>query len=151
MPGRRVSVTMRLGLALAVGCLLAGCGGSTPQIQGAKSCTTGYSAAHGVIQVAVADNGRSLAVPLCDSISAVLAGSPSSQWQTIQSSDERVLEVVPLPLPAPPPGGTRAVYLAKATGTGTLVSAGPDLRCANPVGICPIVRWMVKITVIAGP
>lgn len=114
----------------------------------AAACKAGYSAGSPAHQLANQDDGRSLTVHACDSIWIVLTGATGVQWQFPQTSDTSVLAVVPLPLPAPPPGGTRAVYLAASPGTATLTanrafSCPPDAMCMMPR------PWMVTLTVVA--
>jgi hypothetical protein len=91
-----------------------------------------------------------MTVRLCTGIDVLLVGPPSSQWQSAESSDGAVLAVVPLPLPAPPPGGSHVIYLAEQTGTATLTSMGPSSACITETAACPTVRWAVKVTVVSG-
>jgi hypothetical protein len=113
----------------------------------AATCTTGYSAQSPVINLSVADSGRSISAHICDVIWIVLTGSPSQQWLFAQSSDPAVLAVVPLPLPHPP-NGAEAVYLAKKTGVAELSSTTAIPPCA-PIATCPPpARWNVAVTVV---
>ena len=117
----------------------------------AIECATPYSGestTHGNIQLAVHDSGSTITAHLCDWMEVLLLGPPSSQWQTVQSSDEAILKVVPLPLHGPPPGGTNIVYEAERTGTAVLSSVGPSSRCNSQTIACPNVRWAVTVKVV---
>jgi hypothetical protein len=145
------------GLLALLACLLLGC---APQHDARQThlaipsppvtrCTTGYPN-HTDVRLVVADNGRSITVGLCTGIDVLLIGPPSSQWQSAETSDAAVLTVVPLPLPAPPPGGSHLIYLAAQTGTAMLTSMGPSSACTTETAACPTVRWAVRITVVSG-
>jgi len=115
---------------LAAG-LLAGCVpeyGAPRSSPPADACTAGYST-EAVIHLSVDDQGRSITTQLCYAIDVLLVGPPAVRWQTVQSSNESVLAILPLPLPAPPPGGTHEVYFAKRTGSASLSSVGPAVVC----------------------
>ena len=125
-------------LPVLAAALLAGCGAGPGALDAApalSTCTTGYSNQID-IHLSNPDDGRSITANLCDAIDVVLLGRTSSQWQSIDSSDEGVLKVVPLPLPAPPPGGAHDIYLAQQTGTAVLSSVSPTCR------------WSVTVTVV---
>jgi hypothetical protein len=104
--------------------------------------------AHGNIPLTVSAHDRTVTAHLCEWIEVTLVGPPSSQWQSVQSSDDTILKIVPLPLPAPPPGGTRAVYEAERTGSAVLSSSGPSSLCTNQAAACPAVQWAVTIKVV---
>jgi hypothetical protein len=133
-------------LLVLIAGLLAGCvaePGASPAV--VSICTTGY-ANRIDIHLSNPDNGRSSTAHLCDAIDVLLVGPPSSQWQSIDSSDEAVLMVLPLPLPAPPPGGAHDIYLAHQTGTTVLSSVNVTANpCASPG--CLAVHWSVRVTV----
>jgi hypothetical protein len=148
-------ITMRaLWVAILVAGLLAGCGGGytaqrpSPVATVCANPYSGQSATHLDVQLMVRDNSRKVTAHLCDWIVVLLVGPPSSQWQTVQSSDDAILKVVPLPLHAPPPGGTNLVYEAERTGSAVLSSVGPSSTCANQAAVCAIVRWAVTVTVV---
>jgi hypothetical protein len=109
---------------------------------------SGQSANHVDVQLMARDNNRKIAAHLCDWIVVLLVGPPSSQWQTVESSDDTILKVVPLPLHEPPPGGTNLVFEAERTGSAVLSSVGPSSICTNQTGACPTVRWAVTVTVV---
>jgi hypothetical protein len=135
--------------AVAIAGLLFACTAQPTTSQQAltrATCSTGYQSRVD-IRLTVADNGRSITAHLCDVIDVYLVGPPSSQWQSIQSSDESVLSIVPLPLPAPPRGGANLVFIAQATGVAVLSSVGPSSSCTKQ-GACPPVQWTVGVTVV---
>jgi hypothetical protein len=136
-------------LSILVAVLVAGCvadPGAASTSPAVSTCTTGY-ASRIDIRLSNSDNGRAITAHVCDAIDALLFGRTSSQWQSIDSSDEAVLKVVPLPLPAPPPGGAHDIYLAQQTGTAVLSSMGPSSQCTRQTVVCPTVRWSVRVTV----
>jgi hypothetical protein len=137
------------GLVLLTAGLLAGCVpeyGSPSSSVSPGTCTTGYSS-ESVIHLSVSDHDRSITTHLCYAIDVLLIGPPAIQWQTVQSSNEAILAILPLPLPAPPPGGTHEVYLAKRTGSASLSSVGLAADC--PIGgKCPANHWTVTVTVV---
>ena len=49
-------------------------------------------------------------------------------WTTVQTSDAGVVAILPIPLPAPPPGGAFEVYSAVSTGHASLRST---LSCSD--------------------
>jgi hypothetical protein len=152
VPRSNVSSEVRtIYLALAAAGLIAACGvvptsAEPTPTPAAVSCTTGYSAQSPVINLSVADNGRSVRAHPCDVIWIVLTGSETQPWTFVQSSDSAILEVVPLPLPHPL-NGTEAVYLARRTGTAQLMSTTAIPPCA-PIATCPPpAQWTVSVTV----
>jgi len=139
-----------IGLAVLVAGLLAGCGPAAVSQTSTRSgaCTAGYSSQSPVINLSGIDDGHSITAHLCDAISVVLAGTQPVEWQFVQSSDESVLSVVPLPLPHPTGGGTEAVYLANLTGTAVLSADAVSLPCV-PQANCPTpAHWQVTVTVM---
>jgi hypothetical protein len=151
--GRYVKKVRSICLVLVVAGLVAACGmvgtshAPTPAPT-AVTCTTGYSAQSPVINLSVADNGRSITAHLCDVIWIVLTGSPSQPWLFVQSSDTTVLAVVPLPLPYLP-NGAEAVYLARKTGAAELSSSTAIPPCA-PIATCPPpAHWTVDLIVVS--
>lgn len=84
------------------------------------------------------DNGRSITVHLCSVISVRLFDS-----QGIQSSDQAVLAILPLPLPAPPLGGAYDWFEAKRTGLADLSSEPRTAPCN--AAFC---HWKVHVTVV---
>lgn len=99
------------------------------------------------IHLSVSDNGRSITTHQCDAIDVLLVGLPAAQWQTVQSSDEAVLAILPIPLPAPPPGGTHEVYGAKHAGSAVLSSVGVTAKCLTSATVCPAAHWAASVTV----
>jgi hypothetical protein len=102
-------------IVLVIG-MLVGCvaeSGASSSVAG--KCNAGFSSRID-IHLSTGDNGRSITARLCNAIDVLLVGPQTSQWQSIESSDESILSVVPLPLPGPPPGGADLVYLAQRTG-----------------------------------
>lgn len=79
------------------------------------------------------DSGRSITIHLCAVISVRLGDSTG-----IRSSDAAVLAILPLPLPAPPPGGAYTWFQAKRTGTADLSSEGRSTAK----------HWTVHVTVL---
>jgi hypothetical protein len=147
--GRSVKKVRSTCLVLVVAGLVAACGmvgtsqAPTPA-PAAVACTTGYSAQSRVINLSVADNGRSITAHLCDAIWIILTGSPSRPWLFAQSSNPAVLAVVPLPLPSDANG----VYLAKRTGAAELSSTTAIPPC-TPTATCPPpAHWTVGVTVV---
>ena len=140
----RVAGLVLLAAGLLVGCLPEY--GSPTSSGSAGTCTTGYSS-ESVIHLTVSDQDRSITTHLCYAIDALLVGPPFGQWQTVQSSNEAILAILPLPLPPPPPRGTHEVYLAKTTGSAFLSSVGETVAC--PLGgKCPVSDWAVTFTVV---
>ena len=112
------------------------------------TCTGGYSSSSPTLHLAIVDDGSAKTVSLCTAI-WVLLDSPKNetQWQSVQSSNPSVLEIVPLPLPHPPGGGTEAVYLAKSAGTARLFAQSTNPTCP-PGSMCPFLpTWSVTIAV----
>jgi hypothetical protein len=110
------------------------------------TCTV-TSAVQIEIHLSVSDNGRSITTHQCDAIDVLLAGPPAAQWQTVQSSDEAALAILPIPLPAPPPGGTHEVYRAQQAGSAVLSSVGVTAKCLTSAAACPAAHWAVTVTV----
>lgn len=143
-------------LAVIAAGLLAACGGADSAQRPSPSplattCGHPYSGQSEIdfdIHLTVSDHDRAITTHLCDWIDVLLIGPPSPQWQTVQSSDDAVLKIVPLPLPHPPPGGTNLVYEAERTGSAVLSSVGPSSNCTNQTAACPSVRWAVTVNVV---
>lgn len=94
------------------------------------------------ILVTIKDNGRTVTAHLCDWLEITL-GPSATQWQSIQSTDDTTLQIVPLPLHSPPPGGVYEVYEAERVGSVNLWSS----LC--PFGLaCPPTSWVVKVNVV---
>jgi hypothetical protein len=121
----------------------------------AAACIDSYSSsgltfAHVNIPLTVKDNGRSVTAHLCDWIDVLLVG----HWSTVQSSDETLLKVVPLPLHEPPPGGTNLVYEAERTGSAVLSSVSLAVAACPPTlptaeqTVCLGFRWSATVTVL---
>jgi hypothetical protein len=135
----------RTAVALLATAVLAACSGSTPAAASSSphlenpsptssACPLGNPI--GVdITLNAGDNGRSLTAHLCAVISVRLYDS-----QGIQSSDDAVLAILPLPLPAPPPGGAYNWFQAKRTGSADLTSQPRESSA---------VRWTVHVAVLA--
>jgi hypothetical protein len=135
-------------LFILVAGLIAGCvagPSAADALPAVITCTTGYANRIDV-HLSNSDSGSPITAHLCDAIDVLLVGRPPSQWQSIDSSDETILKIVPLPVPAPPPGGAHDIYLAQHTGIAVLSSVNVTSNpCASPG--CPTVRWFVRITV----
>lgn len=103
---------------------------------------TQSSNSFGLFPIGIADNGRTYDMVTCQAVDVVLAhpGSDGCRWSQIESSDEAILKVFPLPLPAPPPGGVDEAWIASAPGQATLTSS---LAC--PGGVTT--RWSVTFVV----
>lgn len=150
--GRQSGRWINVRTVAAVACLVAllsACGSTGAGFDHAATTPTcgGYTPASPAHHLTNQDDGRRLTVHVCDSIWIVLTGSTTTPWRFPETSETSVLAVVPLPLPAPPPGGTRAVYLAKNTGSATLsssrsISCPPDAMCVVPP------PWTVNVTVV---
>jgi hypothetical protein len=71
------------------------------------------------------DNGNTYRMTRCQAIGVELlhSASDSCGWGTVQTTDSTVLTILPLPLPAPPPGGTFEVYGAISAGRAALTSS----------------------------
>ncbi|HXZ99895.1 MAG TPA: hypothetical protein VEK76_06050 [Candidatus Binatia bacterium] len=93
--------------------------------------------------LSVQDNGGHFAMIRCQGLGVELLHDKSDGcgWTTVQSSDEAVLAIAAIPLPAPPPGGTWEDYQAVAPGHATLTST---LACPNGTVSA---RWMVTVVV----
>jgi hypothetical protein len=138
-----------LAVVLVAGC--AGADAAQKQTPLATVCANPYSGqtpTHVEIQLSVRDNDSTVTAHLCNWISVSLVGPPSSQWQSVQSSDDAILKVVPLPLHAPPPGGTDLVLEAERTGSAVLSSMGPSSACTSQTTACPNIRWAVTVNVV---
>ena len=112
------------------------------------TCSAGYSAGNPALHLAITDDGTTQTVSLCTAIWIVL-DSPKNEarWQSVESSNPSVLEIVPLPLPHPPGGGTEAVYLAKSAGIAKLFAGSTNPACP-PGSYCPFLpTWSATITV----
>jgi hypothetical protein len=137
---------------LVVG-MLAGCTvepGDSDRFLGATTCKTGFSNRID-IHLSVASNDRSITAHLCDAIDVLLLGPATSQWQSIESSQEPILSVVPLPLPPPPRGGTHLIDLAERTGSTILSSVDLKTSCTNQAATCQTAAWAVRVTVVTQP
>jgi len=97
------------------------------------------------ISLGLADNGRSVTAHLCAVIAVhvddLSARSPTSSWRQIQSSDDAVLTIVPLPLPA-----GDYWFQAKRTGSADLFAEDPTTPC--PASGCSTVGWRVHVTFV---
>jgi hypothetical protein len=94
--------------------------------------------------LAVQDNGRTYRMVRCQALGVLLLHGrhDGCRWTTVESSDEAVLAVVPIPLPAPPTGATDEDYRARSPGQATLSSA---LACSSGTAM----RWAAPV-VVAG-
>jgi len=90
----------------------------------------------------VEDNGKTYTMVSCQALDALLLhpGRDGCRWTTVQSSDETVLAILPIPFPAPPEGGTNEAYIALTSGHATLTSS---LACQSGVSA----RWAVTVSV----
>jgi hypothetical protein len=84
----------------------------------------------GYFTLTVADNGHDYAMRPCQVVFVQLfhAQPDGCHWTTVESTDQEVLGMLPVPLPAPPVGGTLEVYEALGSGWATLEST---LACAG--------------------
>lgn len=75
--------------------------------------------------IGLADNGRTYDMAVCQAVDVVLShpGTDGCKWTQLQSSDDTVLKVFPLPLPSPPQGGVNEAWIAGAPGQATLTSS----------------------------
>ena len=85
------------------------------------------------------DYGRSVIVTLCTAIWVTGPQGMDGFPEQMQSSDDSILSIVPLPTPA---GMT--VFLAQRTGSAVLSSILDPRSCPSS-GVCP--RWTVYVTV----
>jgi hypothetical protein len=72
-----------------------------------------------------ADNGNTYRMTRCQAVYVVVLNSATDpcHWTTVQTTNSRVMALLPLPLPAwPPPGGTDEVYGAISSGQAMLTS-----------------------------
>jgi hypothetical protein len=92
--------------------------------------------------LAVQDNGRTYRLVRCQALGVLLlhGGNDGCRWTTVESSDEAVLAIAPIPLPAPPTGATYEDYRATAPGQATLSSA---LVCPSGTAM----RWTATVIV----
>jgi hypothetical protein len=88
----------------------------------------------------VQDNGRTYRMVRCQALGVLLlhGGNDGCRWTTVESSDEAVLALAPIPLPAPPTGATYEDYRATAPGQITLSSA---LACPSGTAM----RWAASV------
>jgi hypothetical protein len=121
--------------------------GAQMPLPSASTCPTA-SSIQIEIHLSISDNGRSFTTHQCDAIDVLLVGPPATQWQTVQSSDEAALAILPIPLPAPPPGGTHEVYGAKRAGSAVLSSIGLTDKCSTSADACLAAHWAVSVTVV---
>jgi hypothetical protein len=91
----------------------------------------------------VQDGGRTYRMVRCQALGVVLRhlGNDGCRWTTVESSDEAVLALVPVPLPASPSGGTNEDYRATAPGKTNLSSA---LACPSGTAM----RWAASVMVV---
>ncbi len=146
---------------MASGTLLAGCGSS----RGTTPTPSATSLTAGAIQVTtspncpgqrqqnsnevdlfplgVADSGRTYSLVRCQAVDALLLhpSEDGCRWTTVQSGDDAVVAILPIPLPLPPGGSTNEAYIAVAPGHATLSSS---LVC--PSGT--LQRWAVTLIVL---
>lgn len=143
--------------------VIAGCGSSSPAVtsataqpsataRGAATTITtaagcpGGNGASGSIELFpldVSDNGRAFSMVRCQALEVLLRRSGDQagcRWSDVQTSDEAVLRVLPIPLPLPPDGGTNLAFTAVAPGEATLTSS---LACTS--GVSEL--WSVTVTV----
>jgi hypothetical protein len=92
------------------------------------------------------DNGKSYQLAPCQGVSVYLthAASDGCAWTTVQSSNDGVMQILPIPFPPPPPGGTVEAYRAVAPGHAELQST---LLC--PGKTTPTDGWHVTIVVVS--
>jgi hypothetical protein len=97
-------------------------------------------------QLSNQDNGRSYQLVPCQGVSIYLthAASDGCAWTTVQTSNDGVMEILPIPFPAPPPGGTIEAYRATGPGRAELHSS---LQCGT--GKTPKASWHVTIVVVS--
>jgi len=88
-----------------------------------------------------ADSGETHSLSLCQGVGVELLAPDGCSWNGLQMTDANVMALVPLPLPAPPPGGIYDVYGAISTGQTTLTStlSCPDASAAQ--------TWAVSVVV----
>jgi len=151
MESRLIAVTFIAFAMVASGC--APRGGTTPApTHSAAAATRITTAPHCPGQqdneidlwpLGVADNGRTYTMVRCQAVDALLLHTKADgcRWTTVQSSDEAVVAILPIPLPLPPGGSTNEAYIAAAPGHSTLSSS---LVC--PSGTSE--RWAVTLDVL---
>jgi hypothetical protein len=117
---------------------------TTYKVTSSLDCQGQSSNSVQLFPIGLADNGRTYQMVNCQAIEVVLShpGTDGCQWAQIQTSNNAVLAVLPLPLPSPPPGGVNEAWIAKAPGQATLTSS---LAC--PGGVTT--RWTVTFAVTA--
>jgi hypothetical protein len=72
-----------------------------------------------------ADDGNTYLMTRCQAILVEVLNSATDpcHWTTVQTTDSRVMTLLPIPLPGlPPPGGTLEVYAAISSGQAMLTS-----------------------------
>lgn len=94
-------------------------------------------------QVTVVDNGRSYRMVPCQGLGVVLLhdAHDGCQWTGVETSDPKVMALVPLPLQPLQPGGTNEVYRSGESGTASLFA---HLACAGGISTMP---WSVTVNV----
>jgi hypothetical protein len=121
-------------------------GGGTIIVTTAGNCPGGAEANAGAIElfpIDVSDNGRGYSMAPCQALEVLLrvdSEQAGCRWTDVESSDDAVLRVLPIPLPLPPAGGTNIAYIAVATGHASLTSS---LTC--PSGAAH--DWAVTVSV----
>lgn len=152
-------------LGAAVAILLAGCGAhsNAPPVDtgGAASqshATTSFKVTSNLdcpaqaqsrnsiqlFPIGLSDNGRTYDMVDCQAVEVVLAhpGTDGCQWTQIQTSNDIVLKILPLPLPSPPPGGVNEAWIANEPGQATLTSS---LACPGGVTTPWAVTFVVSL------
>ncbi len=157
MDSRLIAATL-----MASATLLAGCGsrtGTTPtpsaaslssgaiQVTTAPSCPGQQQQGGQAIDLfplGVTDNGRSYSLVRCQAVDALLLhpNDDGCRWTTVQSSNEAVVAILPIPLPLPPGGSTNEAFIADAPGQATLSSS---LVCSSDTPQ----QWAVTLTVLS--
>lgn len=113
-------------------------------IKTAADCQA-LSLGHGLesFPLTVDDDGRSYEMAPCQAVWAQLLhpAHDGCQWTTVESSDARILAILPVPLPPPPDGGTSEIYEPTSLGRAQLSSS---LSCSTSGEQA---RWSVTIEV----
>jgi hypothetical protein len=92
------------------------------------------------------DSGRTYQLAPCQGVTVYLTheASDGCGWATVQTSNDVVMKLLPIPLPAPPPGGTIESYRAVRPGRAELHSS---LLCGTDNG--PKAAWQITIVVVS--
>jgi hypothetical protein len=148
---------LRLTVAPVLALLIASCSGvashpvsnttasssATIRVTTPADCQPGITHTITIFPLRLSDNRRQVQMVPCQDVGIELLHNPGDgcSWDAPTSSNDGVIAILPIPLPAPPPGGTLEDFVSVSPGEATLSS---QIRCPNDVlGT----GWIVSIVV----